>query len=244
MNLNKAIYAILAAVLFGAATPFAKVLSGEVQPVFLAGLLYVGSGLSLVLAYLLKDRSQKAAPPLALSDVPWLADGVLFGGILAPVFLMIGLSTITESAASLLLNFEGVFTALLAWIVFRDHFSARTVVGMTLIVAGGVVLSWPEAGPAVLIGSVTIVGACLCWGIDNNFTQKVSAGDPVFIASIKGIVAGAVNLSVGLRLWAVFPSFLVSLVSIAVGCMGYGVSLVLFVLSLRYIGTARTGAYL
>jgi drug/metabolite transporter (DMT)-like permease len=176
--------------------------------------------------------------------VSWLAGAVLFGGILAPVFLMIGLSTITASAASLLLNFEGVFTALLAWIVFREYFSTRTVVGMTLIVAGGAVLSWPEAGPAVLIGSVTIVGACLCWGIDNNFTQKVSAGDPVFIASIKGIVAGAVNLSVGLWLGAVFPSFLVSLVSIAVGCMGYGVSLVLFVLSLRYIGTARTGAYL
>lgn len=241
--MNKAIYAVLAAVLFGASTPFAKILLGEVQPVFLAGLLYLGSGLSLMLVYLLRDRSQKAAPPLVLSDVPWLAGAVLFGGIFAPVFLMMGLSTITASAASLLLNFEGVFTALLAWIVFREHFSARTVVGMTLIVAAGVVLSWPEAGPAIFIGSVTIIGACLCWGIDNNFTQKVSAGNPVFIGAVKGIVAGAVNLGIGISLGAVFPPFLASVVSIAVGCVGYGVSLVLFVLSLRHIGTARTGAY-
>jgi drug/metabolite transporter (DMT)-like permease len=241
--LNKAIYAILAAVLFGAATPFAKILLGEVQPVFLAGLLYLGSGLSLMLAYVFRDRSQNAAPPLAPSDVPWLAGAVLFGGILAPVFLMMGLTTITASAASLLLNFEGVFTALLAWIVFREHFSARTILGMILIVAGGVILSWPDQELALPLGFVAVAGACLCWGIDNNLTQKVSAGNPVFISAIKGIVAGFVNLGIGISLGAVFPSFSIVAGSIAVGCLGYGVSLVLFVLSLRHIGTARTGAY-
>jgi drug/metabolite transporter (DMT)-like permease len=241
--LNRAIYAIVAALLFGAATPFAKVLLSEVHPVFLAGLLYLGSGLSLMLVYLLRDRPQNKERPMLASDVPWLAGAVLFGGIIAPVLLMAGLSKIAASAASLLLNLEGVFTALLAWIVFRENFSARTVVGISLIVAGGVILSWPEAGFAFPLGAVAVVGACLCWGIDNNLTQKVSAGSPVFIAAIKGIVAGTVNLSIGISLGAVFPSVSVSAVSIAVGCVGYGVSLVLFVLSLRHIGTARTGAY-
>jgi drug/metabolite transporter (DMT)-like permease len=241
--LNKAIYAILAAVLFGAATPFAKILLGEVQPVFLAGLLYIGSGLSLSLFYLLRDRSKNVEPPLVASDIPWLAGAVLFGGIIAPVLLMIGLSKITASAASLLLNLEGVFTALLAWFAFREHFSVRTILGMILIVAGGVFLSWPETRFALPLGSVAVVGACLCWGIDNNLTQKVSAGNPVFIAAIKGIVAGFVNLGIGIWLGSTLPSLSVLASSIVVGCLGYGVSLVLFVLSLRHIGTARTGAY-
>jgi drug/metabolite transporter (DMT)-like permease len=241
--LNRSIHAILAAVLFGAATPFAKVLLSEVQPIFLAGLLYLGSGLSLMLVYLLWDRSHSTEAPLVPSDAPWLAGAVLCGGILAPALLMIGLSKLNASVASLLLNLEGVFTALLAWFAFREHFSVRTMVGMSLIVAGSVILSWPEEGLALPFGSVAIVGACLCWGIDNNLTQKVSAGNPVFIAAIKGIVAGFVNLGIGVSLDAVFPSFSILAGAIAVGCLGYGVSLVLFVLSLRHLGTARTGAY-
>jgi len=241
--LNKAVYAILAAALFGAATPFAKVLLSEVQPVLLAGLLYLGAGLSLMLVYLIQDRSRDSEPPLATTDVPWLAGAVLCGGILAPVLLMLGLSRIEASAASLLLNLEGVFTALLAWIAFREHFSVRTIAGMGLIVAGGVILSWSETGFEFPFGSVAVAAACLFWGIDNNLTQKVSAGNPVFIAAIKGIVAGCVNLSIGMYLGAAFPSLPVLVGSIAVGCLGYGVSLVLFVLSLRHIGTARTGAY-
>ncbi len=241
--MNRAIYAIIAAVLFGVATPFAKVLLSEVQPVFLAGLLYLGSGLSLMLVYLVRDRAQHEGPPLILSDAPWLTGAVVCGGILGPVLLMVGLSRIDASAASLLLNLEGVFTALLAWVAFREHFSPRTIVGMILIVAGGAILSWPEGGFALPLGSVAIAGACLFWGIDNNLTQKVSAGNPVFIAAVKGIVAGSVNVSIGLSLGASIPSLPALAGSMAVGCLGYGVSLVLFVISLRHIGTARTGAY-
>jgi len=114
---------------------------------------------------------------------------------------------------------------------------------MFLIVAGGAVLSWPESGLALPFGSVAILGACLCWGIDNNLTQKVSAGNPVFIAAVKGIVAGSVNVSIGIFLGASIPSLPALTGALAVGCLGYGVSLVLFVVSLRHIGTARTGAY-
>lgn len=241
--MNRALYAILAAVLFGAATPFAKLLLSEVRPIFLAGLLYLGSGLSLMLVYLVRDRDHKVGPPLASPDAPWLAGAVLSGGILAPVLLMVGLSRINASVASLLLNLEGCFTALLAWAAFREHFSVRTIVGLSLILAGGTILSWPETGLELPLGSAAIVGACLCWGIDNNLTQKVAAGNPVFIAAVKGIVAGTVNLGMGITLGSSIPSFPALLGSIAVGCLGYGVSLVLFVISLRHIGTARTGAY-
>jgi len=241
--LNQAAYAIFAAALFGAATPFAKILLSEVPPVLLAGLLYLGAGLSLMLVYLIRDRSRDSEPPLARSDAPWLAGAVLCGGIVAPALLMLGLSRIDASEASLLLNLEGVFTALLAWVAFREHFSVRTIAGMGLIVAGGVILSWPEAGLMFPFGSVAVAAACLFWGIDNNLTQKVSAGNPVFIAAIKGIVAGCVNLSIGMAFGATFPSFPILVGAVAVGCLGYGVSLVLFVLSLRHIGTARTGAY-
>ncbi len=241
--MNRALYAILAAVLFGVATPFAKILLSEMRPVFLAGLLYLGSGLSLMLVYLVRYRTQQKGPPLVLSDAPWLAGAVLSGGILAPVLLMVGLSMTPASTASLLLNLEGVFTAILAWVACREHFSFRIIVGMILIFAGGAILSWPETGFALPLASVAIAGACLCWGIDNNLTQKVSAGNPVFISAVKGLVAGSVNVTIGIALGSTIPSFPALAGSIALGCLGYGVSLALFVISLRHIGTARTGAY-
>lgn len=235
--------AVLAAVLFGASTPFAKLLLGKMPPVLLAGLLYLGSGIGLTLLYLGRRRNTGEAP-LARKDLPWLAGAVLFGGILGPVLLMIGLVSTPASTASLLLNLEGVFTALLAWFAFHENFDRRIALGMLLIVAGGVLLSWQGAeGLALPVGSVAVAGACLCWGIDNNLTQKVSAGNPVQVAAIKGAVAGSVNLAVALFLGARLPRSTVLEGSLLVGFLGYGCSLVLFVLALRHIGTARTGAY-
>src|SRR5262245_8665959 len=233
--------ALLAAALFGASTPAAKVLAGEMHPVLLAGLLYAGSGVGLGLWLVL--RSGRTSP-LQRADLPWLAGAVLSGGIVAPVLLMLGLIATSAASASLLLNLEGVFTALLAWFVFRENFDRRIALGMLLIVAGGVLLSWQGGASTELqLGSLAVAGACLCWGIDNNLTQKVSAGDPVQVAAIKGAVAGTVNLGVALSLAARLPAATVILGALLVGFLGYGLSLVLFVLALRHIGTARTGAY-
>jgi drug/metabolite transporter (DMT)-like permease len=230
-------------VLFGASTPFAKRLLGDLPPVLLAGLLYLGSGLGLNVLRLAR-RSGSAEAPLTRTDYPWLAGAILFGGVLGPVLLMIGLNTTPASTASLLLNLEGVFTALLAWFVFRENFDRRIAVGMVLILAGGVVLSWQGGGGLALpVGSLAVAGACLCWGIDNNLTQKVSAGDPLQVAAIKGACAGAVNLGIALALGARVPFSLVLLGALFVGFLGYGLSLVMFVLALRHIGSARTGAY-
>ncbi|HYD63167.1 MAG TPA: DMT family transporter [Noviherbaspirillum sp.] len=250
--MNKGItYALLAAVLFGASTPFAKLLTGETPPVLLAGLLYAGSGLGLS-AWLLLRRLARSTPSesgsITAGDLPWLAGAILSGGIIGPVLLMAGLSIVPASSASLLLNMEGVLTALLAWFVFREQFDRRIFIGMLLIIAGGVLLSWDGGSPSpdssLSWGALGIVAACLCWAIDNNLTRKVSASDAVQIAALKGLVSGLVNL-VFAFVWLELPlpDPLRIAATGAVGFAGYGLSLVLFVLALRHLGTARTGAY-
>jgi drug/metabolite transporter (DMT)-like permease len=234
--------ALGAAVLFGLSTPAAKRLVGDVHPVLLAGLLYGGSGLGLFLTRLARGSAGEA--PLTRLDAPWLAGAVVSGGILGPVFLLVGLRATPASGASLLLNLEGVFTALLAWFVFRENFDRRIAAGMLLIVAGGVVLAWPSgAGPGFTRGAAAVAAACLCWAVDNNLTQRVSGGDPLQVAAIKGGVSSAFNVGLALALRADWPSPLVVGLSLLVGFVGYGVSLSLFVLALREVGTARTGAY-
>ena len=242
------LYALLAAVLFGASTPFAKLLVGQVAPLVLAGLLYLGSGLGLSAWFLVRslhsrDMGQDNAR-LTAPDVPWLAGAIAAGGVAGPVLLMLGLAVTPASSASLLLNMEGVLTALLAWFVFRENFDRRIFAGMVLIIAAGVLLSW-EQRPALGVpwGALAIIGACLCWAIDNNLTRKVSASDAVQIAALKGLVAGIVNLGLALALGLPLPTWNTILSAGLVGFGGYGVSLVMFVLALRHLGTARTGAY-
>jgi drug/metabolite transporter (DMT)-like permease len=242
------IYALLAAALFGASTPFAKTLLAQVPPVALAGMLYFGSGLGLLVCYVVRalfNRDENKQPvALTTPDVPWLLGAVAAGGIVGPVLLMIGLSTTPASSASLLLNMEGVLTALLAWFVFKENFDRRIFVGMVLIVLAGGLLSWEQV-PVLGVpwGALAIIAACLCWAIDNNLTRKVSASDPLQIAGIKGLVAGAVNLSIACALGFKLPAAATVLTAGALGFCGYGLSLVMFVLALRHLGTARTGAY-
>jgi drug/metabolite transporter (DMT)-like permease len=238
------LYALLAAALFGASTPFSKQLTGNVSPVMLAALLYLGSGLGLA-GWLLVRRlafpqSNNQDALLRAPDLPWLAAAIVAG----PVFLMIGLAITPASSASLLLNLEGVLTALLAWFVFKEHFDRRILAGMGLIVAAGALLSWSERPQfGVPWGPLAIVAACLCWALDNNLTRKVSASDPVQIACLKGLAAGSVNLLVAFILGQRLPAASAMATAAAIGLGGYGVSLVLFVLALRHLGTARAGAY-
>jgi drug/metabolite transporter (DMT)-like permease len=238
------IAALLAALLFGASTPFAKILAGDVSPILLAGLLYLGSGLGLAVIRVLRDRRIEV-PRLPLNEWLWLTGAIVSGGMIAPVLLMHGLTETSASSASLLLNLEAVFTALIGWIIFRENAGTRIVLGMMFIVAGGVVLVWPQgyANQGTLRGSIIIAAACLCWAVDNNLTRRVSATDADFIAGTKGLVAGITNLALSLALGAALPSPLVAMSAMAVGLLGYGVSLVLFVLALRGLGTTRAGAY-
>lgn len=238
-------FALGAAALFGLSTPLAKLLLGTVSPVLLGGLLYLGSGLGLIAARLWRDKGWHASG-LRSGEWPWLAGAIGCGGVLGPVALMLGLQHTAGSTASLLLNLEGVLTAVLAWVVFRENADRRVVTGMLVIVAGGVVLSWPTGssnGTGLDWGAGLIVLACLCWAIDNNLTRNVSASDALFIAGSKGLVAGCVNVSIAMTVGEAWPAWPTALGAMVVGLLGYGISLVLFVLALRGLGTARTGAY-
>jgi drug/metabolite transporter (DMT)-like permease len=236
--------ALLSAALFGASTPLAKMILGNVDPWMLAALLYLGAGLGLAAVHLSRSilRLPAVEAPLRRTDVPWLAAVIAAGGILGPVFLMFGLARTDAAGASLLLNLEGLATMGIAWVVFRENVDRRLLFGAFAILAGAALLSW-EGRASVDWGAVLIVAACVLWGIDNNLTRKLSSADPVQIAMLKGLVAGTVNLILALVQGAALPDAGIVLAAGMVGFLGYGVSLALFVLGLRYLGTARTGAY-
>ncbi len=239
---NRGVRAALgAALLFGAGTPVAKLLLGPVSPWLLAGLLYLGSGIGLAVF----RRLRRTAPVrLAREDLKWLAAAIGAGGVVAPVLLMWGLAHMPAAGASLLLSTEGVFTALFAWFVFQENFDRRIAFGMALIVAGAVVLSSPgEASFAGTFPALAVTAACVFWALDNNLTRKVALADATFIAMAKGLVAGSVNVAIACALGATLPEARVLLAAGAVGFVSYGASLVLFVVALRHLGTARTSAY-
>lgn len=238
-------FALGAALLFGASTPFSKFLLGSIDPWMLAGLLYLGAGFGLFavrIFYSLWGQESTEAR-LAMADYPWLALVVIVGGIIGPLLLMFGLFRTSASQASLLLNLEGLATMGIAWLVFRENVDRRLLVGAFAILCGAVLLAWDGTQFSFDVGGLLIAGACLAWGIDNNLTRKLSSADPVQIAMIKGIVAGSVNLLLALSLGAEFPSSGIIGAATIVGFFGIGVSLVMFMLGLRHLGTARTGAY-
>lgn len=236
-------FGIASAMLFGASTPLAKALLGEgINPWLLAGLLYLGPGLGLAIVWVLRFGSNTEAR-LARRDWPWMALVVLAGGVAGPLLLMIGLSTTAASSAALLLNLEGLATMAIAWAVFHENVDRRLLVGALAILAGAVLLSWQGTGGGFGLGALAIAGACAAWGIDNNLTRKLSGSDPVQIAMVKGLAAGGVNLALAFTIGSQWPSLPLVLGAALVGFFGYGVSLVLFVLALRHLGTARTGAY-
>lgn len=218
----------------------AKGLLASIHPWLLAGLLYLGSGAGLALYRLVRHSPAEKLP---LNEWGWLAGAIFAGGVVGPVLLMFGLTGMPASGASLLLNAEGVLTALLAWFVFRENFDRRIALGMAAIVAGALVIGWPgEARFSTLWPALAVVGACLAWGIDNNLTRQVSLADATWIAMIKGWAAGGVNLALAGWLGAVWPPLPMLGGALLVGGLAYGASLALFVVGLRHLGTARTGA--
>lgn len=245
MNRSAALVAIGSAVLFGLSAPMAKFLLNTSDPWMLAGILYCGAGVGLLVVHVvIRGTSTLVEARLTRHELPWLAAAMLSGGVIGPVLLLLGLVRVSASAASLLLTLEGVLTALLAWFVFKENFDRRIAVGMFSIVAGAVVLNWqPDITVNELVGPAAIVGACVAWALDNNLTRKVSLSDPVQIAMIKGLVAGPVSLSIGYVLGSRMPPLATVGLGALTGFLGYGVSLVLFVVALRHLGTARTGAY-
>lgn len=242
MALRSGVFAALAAaVLFGAGTPFAKLLLANTGPWPLAALLYLGSGIGL---WVVRRVRRAPAVHLGSADWRWLAGAIVAGGIVAPVLLLLGLTAMPASGASLLLNGEGVLTALLAWFVFKENFDRRIALGMLAIVAGALLLTMPQQMRfAGVWPALAILGACFAWAVDNNLTRKVSLSDATFIAMTKGLVAGSTNLVLALVTRATWPGGGTVAAAMLLGFASYGASLTLFVIGLRHLGAARTGAY-
>jgi len=252
MKLSPLWAVLAAALLFGLSTPMAKLLLGGIPPVALAGLLYSGAFLGLA-AYrgaagclrrwgLARGRDGGEAP-LEPRDLPWLAGAILTGGIVAPICLMLGLGRVSGSAGSLLLNFEAAATALIAVLLFKENAGRRVWIALALMTAGGVLLSWNSGeGRLEAAGPLLVLAAMAGWGLDNNLTRQISGKDPVQIAMVKGLVSGAVSLGLAFSLGRGFALRLPAVGGLAVGALGYGLSLVLFIKGLKGLGAFRTGA--
>jgi drug/metabolite transporter (DMT)-like permease len=237
--------ALASALLFGAVAPLSKLLLGAVSPFLLAGLMYLGAGLGLAAFRIFRvafaDTTNEA--PLHRQDIGWLAIAISLGGLVAPALLMLGLSRTTASNAALLLNTEGLATMTIAWLVFRENVDRRLAFGAFAILGGAALIAWDGRGISVDSGALLVIGACIAWGVDNNFTRKISGADPVVVAMLKGLIAGGANVALAMATGARFPAASVIVAAGVVGLFGVGVSLVMFILALRRLGSARTGAY-
>lgn len=241
-------YAIFSAILFGASTPIAKLLLGKIDPWLLAGLFYFGSGVGiafiLMVNHIFSNKKTNEAP-LKKSDWKWLLAATISGGIIGPILLMSGLANAGAANVSLLLTLEAVFTAAIAWIIFKEHTDKKLIFGVILIISGSILLSFKSSNNSVSIKSFLLIsGACFAWAIDNNLTRNISSANPLHIVAIKSTIAGITNIILAIAIGTVIPiHFSMIVISVFVGFIGYGLSLILFVLALRHIGTARTGTY-
>ncbi len=240
------IQALLAAVLFGASAPLAKLLLDEIAPVPLAAFLYLGSGIGLTVYRSLRRASPHSAAAeaqIGQADLPWIFGAVLSGGVIAPIVLMFSLRATPAATASLLLNFEGVATAMIAAWVFKEALGRRVWWAVALITLASVILTWDASeGWGISWGAIGVLGACALWGLDNNLTRNVSAKDPSLTVTIKGLGAGGFSLLLALALRNPFPQWTTILAAMLLGSVSYGLGIVLFILALRGLGAARTGA--
>ncbi len=240
MESRGALHAIAAAALFGLSTPTAKLLLHDLSPLMLSALLYLGAAAALH-AYRLDSREAQ----LTSGDFPLIAGIIFFGGILGPVLMLFGLKHLSAVAGSLLLNLEAPFTMLIAIGLLCEHLSRRELLAAAAIILGAALIGFqPEQVHGDSLGALELAAACLCWGIDNNLTQRISLRDPVAVARIKTLAAGACLLV--LSLWTGgghLPRTTALISAGAVGALCYGISIVLAVKALRELGAARESAY-
>lgn len=238
--------ALAASILFGASAPITKILLGQIDPILLASLLYLGSGLGLLIFktinFLVKHKKTDEAS-LNKKDIIWLMGAIIFGGIIAPIILLISLKITPASIASLLLNFEAVATAIIATLFFKESVGKQVLLGLVLITFASITLSWDFKNQwGFSIGSLGILLACFCWGIDNNFTKNISSKDPFTIVTVKGLVSGTFSLLLAVILRNHIPDFKIIIIAMIIGFFCYGLSIVLFVFAMRYLGSTRTCA--
>lgn len=228
---------LVAAVLFGCSAPLISTVTRAGSALSIAGLLYGGATLALLSVRLV--RGTQAETPVGRQDWPALAILTLLGGVVGPMALVQGLARLPAATSSLLLNLEAVFTLAIAVLLGREHLGRRGLLSAGLTIAGAVVLSEGSLRGANGVGSALIALASLAWGIDNNLSQRLSLRDPIQIATFKAAAASLPMLTLAMVLGHGFPSVPVSLELLAIGALGYGISIWLDLLALRDLGAAR-----
>ncbi len=238
--------ALLAAILFGASAPLAKILLGEMDAIPMAGFLYLGSGAGALLLLMLehlRHNGQSVEAHLTRAEIPWLMGAMLAGGVAAPIVLLLGLQSTPASTASLLLNFESVATTLIAVLAFKEAVDRRIWWAIGLITLASILLSWNTSGSwGISLGALGIMTACFLWGLDNNFTRHISAKNPLIIVAVKGLGAGTFSLVLSLALGKALPALIPALLTMVLGAFSYGLSIYLFILAMHSLGSARTSA--
>jgi len=254
-RLQNAFPILLAAALFGASAPLSKMLLQDIGPVMLAGLLYIGCGFGVAVLRAVRDASSTRRPGtarrgaaeayLGRSDLPWLVGSLFLAGLWAPMMLMYGLKATPASTAALLLNFETVATTLIAAAAFGEAVGRRVWGAVALVTVAGITLSLQPGGPGLVLstGAVLVIGAAFLWGTENNLTRAISSKDPMLITSVKGICGGGFAVALSVALGEGAPGPWVMCAALATGFVCYGLSMVLFLSSLRELGAARTSAY-
>jgi drug/metabolite transporter (DMT)-like permease len=229
--------ALLSAALFGAATPLSKALLTSFSAFQLAGLLYLGASLG-VASFSFGKRIQSQPWQMNKKNIFRLSGAVFFGGMLAPLLLLMGLNLASATSVSLWLPLELVATAVLGRMIFRDHLGLFGWMGMGGVLAASILLSFGEGMSGISAG-LLIMLACLCWGFDNNFTSLIDGITPAQITFWKGLIAGLINLSIGL-LTQDFHITVYSLIgALGVGALSYGASIVLYIGAAQNIGASR-----
>ncbi|NJL91143.1 MAG: DMT family transporter [Coleofasciculaceae cyanobacterium SM2_1_6] len=255
------LYALIACVLFGSNAPIAKVLLQEISPQLLTALLNTGAAFGLSVLIMGRYLQQNFFPPTDTSliqqspprtpdnflqgrDWFWFAITTLLGGVTAPTLFIYGVSQIPASIASLLLSFEGMATAVIAWILFKEKFHWLVAVAIALILAGTVILnSGVNTSERNFGGTLAVVTAGFCWATDNNLTRKIAHRDPLPIALGKNIAAGIINGSIALSLGTSLPPLGWMLLACTLGIFSYGLSFTFLIMALRLLGASRAGAY-
>lgn len=242
-NVRGIVLALLAAVLYAINIPASKALLGEVDPTFMAALLYLGAGIGVAILGVIQKKDRAGEEPLTRGDLPYVL-GMILLDIAAPIFMMFGLKYGTSSNASLLGNFEIVATTLIALLLFHEKVTKRLWGAIALITVSSAILSFEGSGSfRFSVGSLLVLAATLCWGLENNCTRKISDKSTYQIVTLKGIFSGLGALIIALVIGESFPAVKYIAIVMLLGFIAYGLSIFLYVRAQNVLGAAKTSAY-
>lgn len=237
------LYALLAAVFYAINTPVAKILLNDVPATFMAALLYLGAGIGVGIMYLFHWKKEAQTERLTRVDLPYTI-GMIVLDIFAPIFLMLGVRLGTASNASLLGNFEIVATTLIALLVFKETVTKRLWLAILFITLASIILSFEGDGSfRFSYGSVFVLLATACWGLENNCTRKISTKSTYQIVVLKGLLSGGGSFLIALIMGEQLPAFHFIMMAMTLGFVAYGLSIFTYIRAQRGLGAAKTSAY-